>query len=82
MSQFDKLLEQAANNPKSVRFGDIDKLLRFARYERRQPGTGSSHYTYCKRGKPSLTIPRKKPYIGAVYAKKAIEAVLDYIDEK
>ena len=75
MSQLEKLLERIRNNPKTVAFEELDKILRRNGFERRQPGGGSSHYIYRKKGKLPLTIPRKSPYVKEEYVKLVIEAL-------
>lgn len=75
MTRLDKLFFDIVNNPKDVKFEDIDKVLRYYGFDRRQPKSGSSHYTYFHSLLPDiLTIPKDKP-IKAVYVKKAIEAI-------
>jgi predicted RNA binding protein YcfA (HicA-like mRNA interferase family) len=72
MSQFDKLYAQIVNNPKDVTLNDLDKLLRRYGFNCRQPGKGSSHFTYYHPELPDiLTIPKERP-IKAVYVKQAI----------
>lgn len=75
MTRFDKLYNQIVNNPKDVKFEDLDKLLTRAGFECRQPRSGSSHYTYHH---PKLievlSIPKARP-IKAIYVKKAIAAI-------
>ncbi len=75
MSQLEKLLERIKNNPKTVRFNELDKILQNAGFAVRQPRGGSSHYTYTK-GKIILTIPRHNPYIKQLYVEKAIECLM------
>ena len=76
MGRREKLLEKIRNNPKNVRFEDVDRLLIWAGFECRQPRGGSSHYIYKKPGCCPLPIPRHKPLL-SVYVKKA----LIYIEE-
>ena len=40
-----------------------------------QPRGGSSHYTYRKKGKYPLTIPKKEPYVKETYVRLVIEAL-------
>lgn len=72
MSQLEKLLERIRNNPKTVRFEELDKILVRAGFERRQPRGGSSHYNYVK-GEKFLTVPRYKPYIKEIYVQRALD---------
>jgi hypothetical protein len=75
LSQWEKLLERIRNNPKTVTFEELDKILVRSGYEKRQPGGGSSHYTFRKKGKLPLTIPKKSPYVKEEYVKLVIEAL-------
>ena len=75
MTKLDKLFSDIVNNPKDVRFEDIDKVLKYYGFECRNPKGGSSHYTYFHSLLPDiLTIPKSRP-IKAVYVKKAISAI-------
>lgn len=78
MSQLEKLLERIRNNPKTVRFEELDKILRKAGYIVKQPNRGSSHYTYRKKGHMPLTIPKKSPYVKPEY----VEQVINALDEE
>ena len=77
MSQLEKLLERIRNNPKTVRFEELEKILTKAGYKSRQPARGSSHYTFFKAGKRILTIPKKYPFVKEVYVKQVIEALAE-----
>jgi hypothetical protein len=81
MSRQDKLLEKVRNSPKAVRFEDLDRLLTFFGFERRQPGGGSSHYVYFRRPYPPFTVARHKPHIHCKTVKEAL-AILDEILEQ
>jgi len=76
MSQRDKLLEKIRNNPRQVRFEDLDSLLRQYGFARRQPRGGSSHYVYTC-GPVVITIARHKPYVHS----KAVKQVLEFIEQ-
>jgi hypothetical protein len=71
-----KLKAKIEQNPKHVRFEDLDKLLRGYGFAVRQPRRGSSHYVY-KRGQWLLTVPYRRPHIREHYVKEA----LAYIEE-
>lgn len=72
----EKLLNRIKNNPKTVKFEELDKILQGDGFERRQPSGGSSHYTYGLADK-ILTVPCKKPYIKVIYVKMAIKLLED-----
>lgn len=75
MSKLEKLLQRIKNNPKSVRFEELDKILRREGYEPSQPHGGSSHYTYRKSGNRKITIPRQIPYVNECYVRDVLEAL-------
>jgi predicted RNA binding protein YcfA (HicA-like mRNA interferase family) len=68
----EKLLERIKNNPKTVKFEELDKILSDVGFVRRQPSGGSSHYTYNLQDK-ILTVPYKRPYVKVIYVKTAIK---------
>ena len=72
MSQLEKLLLRIKNNPKTVRFDELDKILKRLDFEARQPKGSSSHYIYTK-SNFILCIPKHNPYIKQVYVEKVIE---------
>ena len=74
MGKLEKLLQKIKNNPKQVRFEELDKILIKAGFTRRQPRKGSSHYTYT-RGSARVTVPFDQPHIGSAYVKLAIKAL-------
>lgn len=78
MSKWKKLLERIRRNPKSVRFGEVTKILESMGYERRQPKRGSSHWAFRKHGYMPITIPRQEPYVKEVY----IKIVIDMLGEE
>jgi hypothetical protein len=72
LSKLQKLLLRIKNNPKTVSFDNIDRLLRLAGFEVRQPGGGSSHYFYRKNEK-CISVPYKRPFVREHYVKRVIE---------
>jgi len=75
MSQWEKLLQRIRQNPKSVRFTEIRKILERYGYKGTQPRNGSSHWTFRKKGCPSLTVPRKEPFVKEVYVRMVIDVL-------
>ena len=74
MSQFEKLLEKIKNNPKSVRFEELEKVLLRYGFTERQSSGGSSHYIF-KRDNQNFTIPRHGQFVKAVYVLQVIDAL-------
>ncbi len=74
MSKLEKLYLKVKNNPKAVRFEELNKILLAEGFKMRQPGKGSSHYIY-KRGDVSITIPRRKPFVLEKYVREIIKIV-------
>lgn len=81
MSQLQKLYERIKNNPKTVRFEELDKILIKAGYTKRQPRGGSSHYAYVMPGRDLITVPFNQPYIKRIYVEKVIDNVKDYFNK-
>jgi len=75
MSRFEKLLLGMKQNPKNVSFEELDKVLKKCGFERRNPGSGSSHYTYAHpQLMDILTVPKSRP-VKAVYVKRALQLI-------
>jgi len=72
LGKLEKLLQKIKNNPKQVRFDELDKILTRTGFERRQPRSGSSHYYYSK-GSLKISIPYNQPYILTSYVVAAIK---------
>jgi len=76
MGKKEKLLERFRQNPRNVRFEEMDKLLLSLGFEKRQKG---SHATYILKGQGRISIPFRKPFILPVYVKEVLN-LLDEID--
>ncbi|HAU32015.1 MAG TPA: toxin HicA [Desulfotomaculum sp.] len=72
MGKLEKLLQKIKNNPKQVRFDELDKILIRSGFEKRQPRGGSSHYYYTK-GPLMISVPYRQPYILTTYVVAAIK---------
>lgn len=72
MAHLKILLRKIRNNPKQVRFEELDKVLTRAGFARRQPGGGSSHYIYT-RGSAVIVVPYHQPHIKAFYVERAVK---------
>lgn len=61
MSKWDKLLSRILLLDNNVRFRELRKVLENYGYKMNAPKGGSSHYTFRKKGKPPITIPKNEP---------------------
>ncbi len=77
MSKKEKLIRKLRQNPKNIRFAEVDKLLLSLGFEKRQRG---SHATYILKEGGRITIPMRKPFILPVYVKEIL-ALLDEINK-
>jgi len=75
MSKKDKLLKRMRENPRHVKYDDLQKVLIDLGYTIRQ-GTGS-HVVFKKKGFCPITIPVRQPFVKPYYVK----LVLRIIDE-
>lgn len=80
MTKKDKRLQKIKQNPRHVRFDDLDRVLLSYGFERTQSGKGTSHYYYTL-GEHTLSIPYKRPFLKSVYVKKAVK-ILEEIDNE
>ena len=74
MSKWDKLLLKILSLDKNMRFEELRKVLESYGYTMSNPGRGSSHYTFRKKGKFPITIPKHEP-IKKVYVQMVREIV-------
>ena len=74
MSKWDKLLCRLYSLSPDLRFEELQKILEAYGYTMTAPKSGSSHYTYKKKGRNIITIPKHKP-IKRVYIDLVRETV-------
>lgn len=77
MSKFEKDLAKLKQNPKNVRYEELEKILLRIGFTNRQKGT--SHVVFTK-GKNIITIPTNRPFLKSVYIKQALEVIEEIID--
>ncbi|NBI64356.1 type II toxin-antitoxin system HicA family toxin [Clostridiales bacterium] len=61
MSKWDKPLARICALSKDIRFDELRKVLESCGYEMNALRSGSSHYTFRKRGCKPITIPKHEP---------------------
>lgn len=61
MSQWEKLIARIYHLSKDLRFNELRKILESYGYEMNAPQSGSSHYTFRKKGCRPITIPKHEP---------------------
>lgn len=61
MSQWEKLIARIYHLSKDLRFNELRKILESYGYEMNAPKSGSSHYTFRKKGCRPITIPKHEP---------------------
>ena len=74
MSKWDKLIKRICNLSKDLRFDELRKVLESYGYEMNAPRSGSSHYTFRKKGCMQITIPKHEP-IKKVYVEMVRQIV-------
>ena len=77
MSAWEKLLSRILSLGKNLRFAEMRKVLEQYGYTMYAPSGGSSHYTFRKKGKNPITIPKHEP-IKKVY----VEMVTSVVEEE
>ena len=76
MTKQDKLLIRFRQNPRNVRFEEMDALLSKWGFSKRTKG---SHVTYTN-GEYRITVPYRKPFLLPVYVKQILD-ILDGMDD-
>lgn len=66
MTKREKRIKKLFQNPKTVPFKELDKVLKDAGFSLRQPGSGSSHHIYTK-GRIQISVPFRRPFVKEVY---------------
>ncbi len=75
MTKLEKLYAKARRSPGSVRFSDLDRLLRWYGFTVSQPRGGSSHFAYT-RGLYRLVVPKRgSNSVLAVYVRQAMDVL-------
>lgn len=74
MSKWDKLLAKIVSLSNDMRFSELQKVLESYGYRTEAPRSGSSHYTFRKKGCQPITIPKHEP-IKRIYVKMVKEIV-------
>ena len=76
MSKWDKLIMRILSLSKDIRFAELKKVLEAYGYKAKQPSIGSSHYSFRKKGKRTITIPKNEP-IKIVYVLIVKQIILE-----
>ena len=79
-TRLERLRQRIAQNPKHVRFANLDRLLQGYGFAVRQPRGGSSHYVYSK-GPKRLTVPYRRPHLREHYVRAALALLEDEEEE-
>lgn len=77
MSKWEKLVARILSLSNDLRFEELEKLLVSYGYEMKGTRNGSSHYSFRKKGKRTITIPKHTPI-----KKKYVEMVKTVIMEE
>lgn len=74
MTKRQKRIKKLFQNPKTVSFKELDRVLKSFGFEVRQPKSGSSHYIYTKK-EIQFSVPFKRPFVKEVYIKRVLELI-------
>jgi predicted RNA binding protein YcfA (HicA-like mRNA interferase family) len=78
MGRKEELLARIRNNPQSVRFGDLTKLLTWYGFEYKR--SKGSHHIY-QQGHYNVIVPRRAPHLHS-YVVRQVLKILDEILEQ
>jgi hypothetical protein len=82
MTKKEKALARIRQNPKHVRFEEIETILLRLGFEKRQDGT--SHAIFLL-GKTIINVPKRKPFVKPIYVGlvlKALDAMSELDDDQ
>ena len=74
MTKVKKRIEKAIQNPKNLKFADLDKILKDEGFERRSSRSSGSHFFY-RKGKLNIAISYKRPFIKQIYVKQVLKLI-------
>jgi len=74
MSKREKAVAKIRQNPKNVRFEEIETILHRLGFVKRQDGTSHAIFTW---GSHVIVVPKRKPFV----KRKYIELMLDELDK-
>jgi predicted RNA binding protein YcfA (HicA-like mRNA interferase family) len=77
LSQWDKLIDEILKQNSNLRFDDLAKALNKIGYSTNQPKGGSSHYTFRKKGKTPITLPKQSP-MNQAYVELVRDAIAEW----
>ncbi len=80
MSKWEKLLQKLTKLSTDMRFEELKKILEYYGYTMDAPRSGSSHFTFRKKDRGIITIPKHKP-IKKVYI-KIVRDIVEREEEK
>ena len=81
MSKWEKLISEILQLNRNLRFEDLAKALIKMGYTQHQPKSGSSHYTFRKKGCMPVTFPKHVP-MNKAYIELVKDVVLEYLKEE
>jgi len=79
VSNQEKLLAKIRNNPKSVRFQELTKLLEWHGFELKR--SKGSHHVY-RRGRYMLVVPWRRPHLHSYIVKDALKILDEIMDQE
>jgi len=80
LSQWEKLIDDILKLNPNLRFEELEKAILRIGYKQKQPKGGSSHYTFRKKGKLPITLP-KSTSMNKAYIEMVRDAILEYESE-
>lgn len=78
MSRIAKLLQRLLNQPRDLRFEELERILLRCGYSRDR--TRGSHAVYIKAGSPTLTMPIRSP-VKSYLVKQVLAAIEDDLED-
>jgi predicted RNA binding protein YcfA (HicA-like mRNA interferase family) len=82
MSKKTKAIIHLKQNPRNVRYEELESVLLNLGFSKRQEST--SHVVFSMKGYPPITVPRRKPFLLEVYVKQVLKVLddLGFLDDE
>lgn len=85
MTTIEKQLKKLFEHPRNIRFSELDSVMLTLGYEKRQSGTGGSHYVYSHPDVDMLVVlvsHGRNDVLPDYQVKKALKSVKKLLEEK
>lgn len=81
MTRIEKRFERILNNPKDIKWSELQTILKKFGLICEQPNSGSHWTVYDERSENNITVPVHNNRVKAIYVKKLIDLIKELREE-